>query len=389
MIRKHPLLLSLLLALALALSACTGSVPSAGWPGLSATDQLAFVAFNQQLHAVNLSNGREAWAFPAQPSNNVGLLFTPPALSADLLLVGSEGPTNSFSGAVYALRPDTGQQVWCLVFDKKGADRTGCASAAGADSGGLFAATSDNRLLGGIALARDAAYFGLSNGKVFAVSVETGQVLWSFSAEHAIWAAPVVDDGSVYIASLDHHVYALDRAAGTVNWKTDLGAAVAGTPALIDGTLYVGTFGSRVAALDAATGQEQWSTPTQNWVWGGPTVTGGLVYFSDLSGGVTALEAATGAMKWSVTPGGVMTASPLVTAQALYIGDRAGKLFALDPATGATLTGWPLEVGGELLGAPLAAGESLLIAPYKGDNLLAAYPLQGGLLTWAFAPTTK
>ena len=386
--RNRLTFMTLLAAAALGLSACAGGAPDVSWPGLAASDQLAFVVYNQQVHAVDLTTHQQAWAFPPTPNNNTGMFFASPGVSAEVVVVGSEGPLNSYSGVVYGVNPATGNQLWCLAFDKKGGDRQNCPLADASAGGGLFgiSAPNDNRVIGGISLSDGAAYFGLASGRMYAVEAASGKVLWSFSAEHAVWAAPVVDDGTVYVASLDHKVYALDRKTGEPTWTQDLLSAIAGTPALAGNTLYVGTFGSRVVALDTATGDEKWSAPANQWVWGGPVVAAGTVYFTDLSGTVFAVDAAHGTQKWAVTPGGVMTASPALTADALYVGDRGGKLFALDPATGAVKAGWPLEVGGELLGAPIIAGEAILIAPHKGENLLAAYQADG-TLAWPFAPS--
>jgi outer membrane protein assembly factor BamB len=388
LIRNRLAFLTLVTAAGLLLAACSGSAPSASWPGLAADAGHAYVAYNQQVHAVDLTTHLQTWAFPVKADNNVGLLYAPPGVSGDIIVVGSEGPTNSYSGVLYGLKSADGTQVWCLAFDQKGGTRQNCPVAGGAATGGLFGITapSDNRVIGGIALADGTAYFGLASGAVFAVNAANGQMLWRFNAERAVWAAPVVSDGMVFIASLDHRLYALNRADGKLAWSKDLASAVAGTPAYANGTLYVGTFGSQLVALDAASGKEKWTFTANNWVWGGPVLADSTLYFGDLSGTVFALDAGDGTKKWAVTPGGVMTASPAVTADAVYVADRLGKLFALDPATGATKTGWPVEVGGELLTTPLVAGDALLIASHKGANLITAYGANGAL-QWPFAPS--
>ena len=395
-------LLLILAAAALFLTACVDTTPS--WPGLAANDQLAFVAFQQQVHAVDLSNGKPVWAFPAKADGNIGAFYANPVVGENILIVAAEGPVGSHSGMLIGLDPvestATGEWRWCLVFDAKGSKRQqgqkwNCQLAPGAEDDGIlgFAAPSDsldNRLLGGMALADGIAYFGMANGHVYAVDTETGAVKSHFDGiAQAVWATPLVSDDIVYVTSLDHFVYALNRADLALKWKKDLGASSAGTPALAEGMLYIGSFNNKLHALDAAAGNEKWSKDTNNWVWGGPVVQDGMLYFTDLSGMVYALDAQTGAQKWAVTPASVIRASPAVISDTLYVGDRNGKLYALNLSDGSvrwsqpqTATGKP----GQLLAAPLVVNDLVLVTPYQGDNLLVAYTTAGEF-KWPFAPS--
>ena len=395
--------LGLILILGFLLAGCTGQAPMTAWPGLAATDSLAYVAAHQQVYAVNISGdnySKEAWKFPTTAdAGSVGSFSASPAVSADVLVVAAEGPTSSYSGAVFGLNPQTGQQLWCLALDSKAAERLrgySCQPASDVSptvSGffGLSLATpQDNRVMDHITVAGGVAYFGLNNGKVYAVDALTGKAKWTapFRAEQAVWAAPVLDPatGLLYVGSLDHHFYALDAATGTVKWKKALGAAVAAAPTLADGTLYVGTFGAQVLALQAADGAERWTFETANWVWGTPVLDAGTLYFTDVSGNVYALTAATGKEIWSAKPGNTIRAAPVVTADAIIVTDRAGHIFGLNPATGASV--WPAlpALKGQLLGSPVVGGDTVLVAPLSGDNLLVAYSPAGAQL-WAFAPT--
>jgi outer membrane protein assembly factor BamB len=233
----------------------------------------------------------------------------------------------------------------------------------------------------------------MANHNVYAVDVQTGEALWPepFTADHPVWAAPLVADGRVYVVSLDHHLYALDRADGATVWEKDLGASLAGTPALVDGTLYVGTFARELYALDAATGAEVWPQPfaqAENWIWSGPAERDGGLYFTDLSGNLFAVDARTGALRWQVKPGGVLRGTPAVTDELVIIGDKDGKLYARARTDGAER--WLQEVpgGGQLLASPLLVPDLdlVLVAPYQGSNLLVAYTTTGAL-RWAFAPS--
>lgn len=386
------LFLALSLGFTLFLAAC-GATPASSWPGLAVRGNIAYVASNQQMHAVDLDTGKAAWSFPEKADNAIGTLYSEPGADEDIIVVGAEGPANSFSGALYGINPNTGTPVWCLAFDAKGADRTKCPLADGQTSssllGGLVSTPKDTRLMGGITLTDSVAYFGLSSGEVFAVDAQTGQAVWTFAATNTVWAAPLVTADHVYVASLDHFVYALDRATGELQWKADLGGALSGTPALADGTLYIGSFDKQLHALDVDTGNEEWAFLASNWIWGGPVEQDGVLYFGDISGMVYAVRAATGEKVWEAQVEGVVRGSPALTADTVFVAAKVsnteGQLIALDIASGASR--WQQPVKGQLLTTPVIVDGKVIIAPYLGDNLLMGFTTAGVPTPLAFAPS--
>ncbi len=369
---------------------CTGAPIASAWPGLAANAELAFVANNNRVVAVNLSDGKQRWSFPATPGNG-DQFFADPGVSADVIVVGSEGPLSSHSGALFGLDPATGAQLWCLGFDEKAAARLGCPLTPSATKSIVFGLMPpvDNRILGGVTVKDGGAYFGMANNNIYAVDAQTGAYRWEATAKHPIWAAPLVTDDTVYVASLDHSLYAFNRADGALRWKQDLGASLAGTPALADGRLYLGTFGNKILALDAASGEQRWSADANNWVWASPTVHAGAVYVTDLSGNLLAVDAQTGRPLWTAKPGGILRGSPAIAGDAVIVGDKDGYVYARSLATGAEVWKQPAagDNRGQLLGTPLVLPEAdlILVAPFSGSNWLVAYTTAGAL-KWAFAP---
>lgn len=376
------------------LAAC-GAAPSQTWPGLTTDGEIAYVASGQQVHAINVADGTQSWAFPPAVENTTGIFVADPAISADLILVGSEGPTGQYSGVLYGLDPATGAQQWCLAFDQKAQTRAGCPMVKDGTQAGLFgiAPAVDNRIVGGLALVDGVAYVGLANGKFYAVDAATGRELWTtpFKAERDIWAPPLVAGDTIYLTSLDHNIYALATATGALRWEKDLGAAIAGTPTLSEdgATLYLGTFGSELYALDAQNGALRWAQPytASNWIWAGPTLQNGVLYFTDVDGFVNAVDADTGVPVWpaAVKPGGLMRARPALAGDLLIVGDRDGNLYGLDLTNGAVR--WTQTLKGQVLAPLLVVDETVLVAPFSGDNLLVAYGTAGDTVRWAFAPT--
>jgi quinohemoprotein ethanol dehydrogenase len=122
-------------------------------------------------------------------------------------------------------------------------------------------------------------YVPTGQDDVFAVSVDTGEILWEYKA-HLDQTISVVccgwesrgvalGDGKVYIGQLDGSLVALDQKTGQVAWKTQVarwqdGYSITAAPLYIDGMVVTGVsggeFGTRgsVTAYDARTGEQRW-----------------------------------------------------------------------------------------------------------------------------------
>ena len=195
---------------------------------------------------------------------------------------------------------------------------------------------------------------------VFAVSVESGEILWTYSANLdpeidvicCGWTSRGVGlgDGKVYVGQLDGKLVALDQQSGAVLWSVQAerwqdGFSITSAPLYVDGLVITGFAGAeygirgRVKAFDARRGSLAWTFyavpgpgevghdtwPGDNDVWqhGGASVWQtpavdpelGLLYFStgnpgpDFNGAVragdnlfsasiVAVEAKTGEYRW-------------------------------------------------------------------------------------------
>jgi len=203
-------------------------------------------------------------------------------------------------------------------------------------------------------------YVPTGEDDVFAVSVDTGKILWqhegnldpNINTVCCGWLSRGValGDGKVYIGRLDGRLMALDQQTGKEVWSADVGDwrkgyTVTHAPLYYDGMVITGVSGGefsirgRVQAYDADSGKERWrfytipgpgETGHDTWpqnndswqhggapVWQTPAVDPelGLLYFStgnaspDLNGAeragdnlfassIVALEAKTGKLRW-------------------------------------------------------------------------------------------
>lgn len=369
MTTKRFLLIALIAFGALILSACSGSISTANWPGLTADSTTAYLAGGGQVTAVRLSDRADLWKYPQKADSKKIFYANPIVLPDGRILIGSEGSDH----CLYVLDPS-----------KVSADTKEPASTC------LFSGAKD-RWIAAPLVVDNTVYAPNNDGVLYAIDLTSGQLLWSLrigSGGH-LWAAPVTDGKSIFISSLDHYVYAIDIQSHNIIWKTDLAGSVSGSPVLsADGkTLYVGSFAATAFALDAAKGDILWQSATKNWVWGTPAIEGATVYFADLSGNIYALDAATGAQSWSVQPDGPITGSPLVMGDRLLFGSESGVVSALDQQ-GKNAWATAYSTTGKIYTTPVVSGDLILIAPMGDKQLLIALD-KDGKQVWTYPPATQ
>jgi outer membrane protein assembly factor BamB len=363
--RKQYIFILLFIGIAVMLSACAGAANTAtSWPGLTVDDQFAYVAYNTQVYAVDLSNGKEVWRFPDEPDNSVTFFADPELTDDGQLIVGG------YDFNLYSLEPDTGNDIW--VFS--GAENR-YIGAALSDDGSIFAPDADENL------------YSLDSD---------GRLQWTFTSEGESWAQPVTDDecSCLFLSSMDHTVYAIDPQDGKQKWQTEeLGGAVVGTPAFNnDGIIYVGTFGGRLFAIDAGDGStiNEFATKDNAWIWSGPTLADGVLYFGDLKGNFYAVDAETLTQKWIREPeqdDEEIIGSPLVIDDHVFFTNNFGDLYkySTEGVEIDVVNVDPRDGNGKIYTGPKSSNGLIIVAAIQVDELLVAY---GPDLTkkWDFIP---
>ena len=131
-------------------------------------------SMDNYVYAVDMETGYTSWRFECPRSVSAS-----PASAGERVMIGSS------AGYLHALDTRTGREIWSF------------------DAGSQI--TSSPR----ISPVSDAVYFGTGNNYVFSVDASTGELRWKYKTRGPVVSSPAVEDGIVYVGSLDRKLYAL------------------------------------------------------------------------------------------------------------------------------------------------------------------------------------
>lgn len=350
------LLLFFLLGLgALVLSAC-GTQPLANnWPGLTADDERAYLSSGSFIYAVDVTNGREVWRYPAEADGKMVFYATPVLTGDGQLLIGSAGSNHSF----VSIDPETGRENWAEPFmGAKGA------------------------WVGSPLVMNEVIYAPNTDGFLYILDMRGKEASKPIELGGALWSTPVTDGAFIYITSLDHHLHIIDPSNLSLSDPVDLGGAAPGSPTVGDGGVFVGSFSSNIEFIQS-NGRRESLASAGNWIWGAPALEDETLYYADLNGKIYSLDLVTNRQNWdNVQPNGPIVASPLVVGEQVYIATEAGSFLALS-RDGRIV--WEKTPGGQIYTTPVLSGDLILVAPYHAEFALAAYD-DAGKQAWTFTP---
>lgn len=130
-------------------------------------------SMDNYVYAVDVDTGFTAWRYECQRS-----VSSSPAMAGERVIVGSS------DGNMYCLDAHSGRSIWNF------------------EAGSQI--TSSPR----VSMAHDAVYFGAGNNYVYSIDISSGELRWKYKTRGPVVSSPAVDDGIVYVGSLDRKLYA-------------------------------------------------------------------------------------------------------------------------------------------------------------------------------------
>lgn len=215
----------------------SANIPAMLSGGLTVSGEHVYVGTERgTLIALNANDGEIAWT-----ANAGGEVLSRPEVSDGLVLV------HTGNGLLQAFDTASGEQRWSLNLDTPSLSVRGESAPA---------------------VAMGAAFVGGDNGRVSAVMLGQGQIIWQqrisqttgtteISRLNDVDMTPVVADGRVYAIAYNGNLVAMDMRSGQILWKRDFGSV---NELVLGGeSLYVVDQDDNVYGLRAADGVTMWS----------------------------------------------------------------------------------------------------------------------------------
>jgi outer membrane protein assembly factor BamB len=322
--------------------------------GLAAADDVLYAASRKgAVRAIDAANGRTRWDSDVKVELAAG-----PAAGEGLVVVGTS------SGTVIALEAADGKERWRAKL-------SGEVLAAPLVAGGrVVVRTVDGRLraleaadgkeawmvedlvprltLRGTSppvRAGDVVFCGFDTGRVMAVSLPTGDILWQAQVSTPrgrselerladIDAAVRVAGDEVYAVGYQGRIAMIARDSGQIWWTRDLSSYR--DIGMDEGQLYVATSDGDVVAMRRRDGGVAWQqTGLKRRGLGAPVLHGGAVVVGDFDGYLHWLDRETGRFVARARPGSTRFATtPIVVGDRLFVIDDGGEITAFRAGDG-------------------------------------------------------
>lgn len=214
---------------------------------------------------------------------------------------------------------------------------------------------------------------------------ETGQTIWSFVGDSGM-AAPVIDNGIVYVSDRLSNVYAKEALTGDEVWTVlayDGGSNA--IPSVANGALVTSHSGGTIVSLNTLTGAENWSQTLSESHFGPIPHNADRFILASADEEVRSLDSATGQEVWSYTTGANIDGTVAFGHDGtIYVGDSSGppndKFHAIAP-DGTHI--WSISLFGSVVAPPVVGGDGTIYVcsvQFGNESALEAVSPDGDIL---------
>jgi outer membrane protein assembly factor BamB len=212
-----------------------------------------------------------------------------------------------------------------------------------------------------------------------AISVNTGKLLWSFTAEDDVPFVPAVTDTTAYVTSSDGRLYAINTSSGKKRWEYRVKDfyAMATSPTYFHNTIFFGSRDTFLYAVNATNGKERWKFKTGGGIDTTPVISGNMLYVGSFDGNFYAIDIRTGKECWKFKTQGKIIGTAAEKNGAVYFGSADSYVYSLDGSTGRLL--WKITLKDPIKTSPTIFRNELYIA---SNNMLYAVNLRKHSVTW-------
>jgi outer membrane protein assembly factor BamB len=379
---KQPKILFLVVIalLPLVLVSCSGIFGGTsvlrGWAGTTFHDGIIYVGTRDgRVVAINSSTQSQQWDYTVNSA-----IYATPIVDGDLVYV------STYSGQVLALStlarsqnltfPQARYDEWewdCPIDNAK-----------------------SNAIVADLIMSEDALYVASSKGRVYSLDKGSGDENWKREdipvLAEKLWTSPVIQGDTLYVSTFDGHIYALSVETGELlDWSFESQAGFASSPVIDKDTIFLGSFDRHLYAVKIGSDVPTWKFPQEkpagNWFWVSPIVNEGIVYAGCLDGKLYAIEAETGRRLWEFDAGSPIVSSPVLMDNLLIVASESGIVYVFDLSAELGDEAVPLKtisIGANVKSSFCAQEGLVYIRGEDKDNQLYVVDIDKGEVSWKF-----
>ncbi|MCX6121809.1 MAG: PQQ-binding-like beta-propeller repeat protein [Ignavibacteriales bacterium] len=268
---------------------------------------------------------------------------------------------------------------------------------------------------------------------------QANPILWEFKTNGAIYTAPLVYNGMVFVGSLDSNFYALDAQTGNERWRFATGSPIRSnaaiwnsiicfesgnilyalnsqgkqiwkftlygdklidqyvsydyfhsSPKIVNDIAFIGTDQGLVYGIDMKTGSQTFicQTTRKSGIRVSPAVSGNMVIFGDWYGVMYAYDITTGNKVWEFDThsvyncpyGNAINTPPIVHDNTVFFAGISSTIFSINAGTGVRNWSWKDPRTNEnlfLVGGPVVSDSLIYIGGSSQHNAKAFNTLTG------------
>jgi outer membrane protein assembly factor BamB len=255
------------------------------------------------------------------------------------------------NGAVVSLRRESGELFW---RSELGGVITSTPSA---DSRGVYLASEIPPSEG--------SKYPQATGVLRALGSKSGVTLWMRTLPSPIRGTLAANETTLFGRSSDGRIYAVKKENGEIQWIKYGSLPFNSSPVLYGRKLYVVDTGGSLYAIEETTGQTFWRYRTRAQSGASLAIIEGTVYVGSDEGYVHAIDERTGRMRWRARAGAaVQTLQP--AGKCLLATSLDNFVYCLSTQRGKKV--WKRQLPGRVTARPLVLEDDVLLSPLAGDE---------------------
>jgi outer membrane protein assembly factor BamB len=363
-IKKH-LSIFFIAIVGILLAACSAGIAPTTYPGLTISNDVAYIASAGQVRAVNLTDGTIPWRFPADKPDGTRLYYATPIVSEDRIYIAN------YKGEVYALDLK-GTATWNAPFS-----------------------VSKGRWYTAPILYNNELFGANGDGAFYAIKLD-GTLDWQITKDAAqnqlgsdipwgdFWSSPVADEatGILYQLSLNHYLYAIDTKLEKALWAMDIKAPAITQPVIHEGYVYFGTLNGDLFKISTTNRQDATIKNLDGEIWSKPAFWNTNIFIGTKTGTTSGKLFMLNINDLSEAASATETVSPVTVTgvpipDGVVFGTENGSFYRVNNKGEAFI--WPNTIPGNVYTDPVYSSEKLWVAVFGGEDILRYFNSAGNL----------